>query len=92
MIGSVTGRSFNYSRINHMIEDMVVVHLRILKPEVQVIDAKYTTLDKFANIGGNFGIFAELTGGSILGIINFLILFFKLLFSSAKLKSKNTKH
>ena len=55
---------------------------RVLKPEIKVIDAKYSTLDKFANFGGNFGIFAEITGCSFLGMVNFLILLFKLIFST----------
>ena len=62
-------------------EDLIIVHLRILKPEIKVIDAKYSTMDKFANFGGNFGIFAEITGCSFLGMLNFLILLFKLIFS-----------
>ena len=45
---------FNQSRVS-MLDDMVIVHLRILKPDVQLIDAKYSINDKFANFGGNFG-------------------------------------
>ena len=78
----LTGHSlYNISRVK-MLRDMVIVHLRILKPDVQLIDAKYTVLDKFANFGGNFGIFAEITGCSFLGILNFFIILFKLIFSS----------
>ena len=72
--------SFNASRIE-MLKDMVVVHLKILKPKVQVIDAKYSMLDKFASFGGKFGIFAQITGCSFLGILNFLLLLFKLIFT-----------
>lgn len=72
---------FNLSRMD-MLSDVVIVHLRILKPDVQLIDAKYTILDKFANFGGNFGIFAEITGCSFLGILNFFIILFKFIFSS----------
>ena len=78
----VTSHSqYNISRVK-MLRDMVIVHLRILKPDVQLIDAKYTVLDKFANFGGNFGIFAEITGCTFLGILNFFIILFKLIFSS----------
>ena len=62
-------------------EDLIIVHLRILKPHIKVIDAKYSIMDKFANFGGNFGIFAEITGCSFLGMLNFFILLFKLIFS-----------
>ena len=61
--------------------DLVIIHWRILKPQINVADAKYSLLDKFANFGGNFGIFAEITGCSFLGMINFLILLFKLICS-----------
>ena len=65
-----------------MAEDMIIVHLRIMEPEIKVIDQKYTMMDKFALFGGNFGIFVEITGCSFLVVLNFLILIFKLLFSS----------
>ena len=61
-----------------MASDLVIIHWRILKPQINVVDAKYTLLDKFANFGGNFGIFAEITGCSFLGMLNFLILLCKL--------------
>ena len=72
--------SFNKSRLQ-MLDHMVIVHLRILNPNIQRIDAKYSISDKFANFGGNFGIFAEITGCSFLGILNFFIILFKLIFS-----------
>ena len=62
-------------------KDLIIVHWKILEPEIKVIDAKYSINDKFANFGGNFGIFAEITGCSFLGMVNFLILLFKLIFS-----------
>ena len=49
----------------------------------------YTTWDKFANFGGNFGIFAEITGASMLGMINFILLVIKLASSKAILACKN---
>ena len=76
--------TFNMSRV-WMMEDMVIVHLRILKPDIQLIDAKYSIDDKFANFGGNFGIFAEITGCSFLGILNFFIILFKLILSPWRL-------
>ena len=80
------GKEYMYQHAKRA-TDIVIVHWRILKPEVQVIDAKYTILDKFANFGGNFGIFAEITGWSFLGILNLLILLFKLMFSTCFKKS-----
>ena len=78
--------SYNNFKMKHadLANDLVIVHWRILEPEIQMIDAKYSTLDKFANFGGNFGIFAEITGCSFLGMVNFLILLFKLIFSARR--------
>ena len=78
--GSKWTQAFKWKHAE-MAKDLVIVHWRILEPEIKVIDAKYSILDKFANFGGNFGIFAEITGSSFLGMVNFLILLFKLIFS-----------
>ena len=64
-----------------MAKDLVIVHWRIVEPEIKVIDAKYSINDKIANFGGKFGIFAQITGCSFLVMVNFLILLFKLIFS-----------
>lgn len=56
---------------------LIVVHLRIAKPEIDIVDVTYSVWDKFANFGGNFGIFAEITGASLLGMMNFIILLLK---------------
>ena len=64
-----------------MARDLVIVHFRIMEPQIDVIDAKYTTLDKIASFGGKFGIFAQITGCSLLGIMHFFIVLFKLIFS-----------
>ena len=63
--------------------DLIIVHLRFMQPEFNQIDVKQTTMDKFANFGGNFGIFAEITGVSFLGILNLCILLIKILFKMA---------
>ena len=65
-----------------MYRDLIIIHLKFMQPQFNQIDVKQTTMDKFANFGGNFGIFAEITGVSFLGILNFLILFCKMLYSS----------
>ena len=77
---SMNGNRYKLHRTN-MASDLVIIHWRILKPQINVVDAKYSLLDKFANFGGNFGIFAEITGCSFLGMLNFIILLFKILFS-----------
>ena len=64
--------------------DLIIIHLRFMQPEFNQIDVKQSTMDKFANFGGNFGIFAEITGVSFLGILNFCILLFKIVFNSRR--------
>ena len=62
----------------------IIVRLRYKSSEVEFtkLDVRTTTTDKIANFGGTFGIWAELTGCSLLGMINLLIISFKLLFRS----------
>ena len=65
-------------------KDIIIVHLRIMPPEMDLHDVKYTILDKFANFGGNYGIFAEITGCSFLPLLNLFIILFKLLISCGR--------
>ena len=67
---------------------MIVIHLRFLKPQIHYVDVTYSTWDKFANFGGNFGIFAEITGCTFLGMLNFIILVVKLCTSRAYARCK----
>ena len=67
-----------------LMDSMIVVHVRYLAPEVDFVDMTYTTWDKFANFGGNFGIFGEITGCTFLGMINCFVLIFKYLASKAQ--------
>ena len=62
-------------------KDLIVVHLRFLQPEFNTVDTKYTWSDFVANFGGNFGLFEQLTGWSFLGMLNLIILIFKLCFT-----------
>ena len=65
-------------------EDMIVVHLKFKQPEVVVLSPKYTFFDMIGNFGGQFGLFEQVTGASFLGIINLIILLFKLMFPSQR--------
>ena len=60
--------------------DVIIVHLRFMQPSVDIISMKYTIMDKFANFGGNFGIYAEITGVSFLGLLNIFVLMLKIMF------------
>ena len=61
--------------------NMIIIHLKFVQPEMYIIDTRYSLMDKIANFGGNFGIFAEITGCSFLGILNLFILAMKYLFT-----------
>ena len=58
-------------------KNAIIVHLKFMKPEVEWVDVKYTSMDKISNFGGKFGIFAQLTGWSLIGIINLCIVLLK---------------
>ena len=72
-----------------MKKSLIIVHLRYLQPQIDYIDVTYSTWDKFANFGGNFGIFAEITGCTFLGMLNFIILVLKLSTSRAYVKCRS---
>ena len=58
-------------------KNATIVHLKFMKPELELVDVKYTFMDKISNFGGKFGIFAQLTGWSLIGIINLCIVLLK---------------
>ena len=74
------GKYFLHNRLLN-VKNLVIVHLNFMKPEIDFLDLKYSTLDKVANFGGKFGIFAQLTGCSFLAILNILLVVFKCFFS-----------
>ena len=52
-----------------------------MDPTIHEITPKYTVGDMIGNFGGQFGLFEQVTGASFLGILNLMILLFKLMFS-----------
>ena len=69
-----TGRKFQRVK---MYQNAIILHLKFMKPEVELFDVKYAPMDKISNFGGKFGIFAQLTGWSLIGIINLCIVLLK---------------
>ena len=67
-------------------ENVIIVHLRYISSDVDmtVLDSRYSFSDKIASFGGMFGIFAEFTGFSLLGIINVCLIILKLLLGRLK--------
>ena len=80
------------TKISNINKNMIIVHLKYQssKVDMAVIDTRYTLSDKIAKFGGTFGIWAELTGFSLLGIINVIIIIFKMLYKSIK-KNESSK-
>ena len=64
----------------------IIVRLKYKDAEVELtkLDVRTTTTAKIANFGGTFGIWSELTGCSLLGIINLIIITFKVLLRARK--------
>ena len=65
---------------------MILINLRYLRPRTTSKSVKYTFLDKISNFGGKFGIFAQLTGCSLIAIFKIVLIMIKTLFSSYKNK------
>ena len=66
-------------RLKTMLKNLIIVKIIYKSPEVEmmVLDARTTLSDKIANFGGTFGIWAEFTGFSILGIVNIFVILIK---------------
>ena len=65
----------------NLAENMIIVHLKFpsSKVDMTVLESRFALSDQIANIGGIFGIWAELTGFSFLGIINVFLIVMKVL-------------
>ena len=96
-LGNTEGLKSNWEfmRKSNMHDWSIIIHLRFLKPDMDYTDVIYTTWDKFANFGGNFGIFAEITGVTFLGVLNLFFLcsarVFELCKSGIKKMSKDVQ-
>ena len=71
-----------FRRMQTLMKSTIIVRLSYKSSMVNMktLSARTTFSDKIANLGGTFGIWAELTGCSLLGLINLFILICKLLF------------
>ena len=70
----------NYPKSKYM--DLIVVHLQFREPEINVIASRYSIFDMIGTFGGQLGILEKLTGASLLGMLNLILILFKLVFSS----------
>ena len=62
-------------------KNVIIIHLKYRSSEVDmtILESRYSFSEKIANFGGMFGIWAEFTGFSLLGIINVCLIVLKLL-------------
>ena len=70
-----------FQRAMELAKGLIIVRLQYKSSEVEMnmLEVRTTITDKIANLGGTYGIWAELTGCSLLGIINLIIISCKLL-------------
>ena len=63
-----------------MTQNMIIIKLQFKSPEVEltVLDSRSTVSDKIAKLGGTFGIWAQLTGCTLLVLINVFVIIMKL--------------
>ena len=77
-------KTYAHFRATHIFNDAIIIHLKFMKPEIDFIDVKYTTMDKLATFGGNFGIFEMISGWSLFGILNLILMICKWFFGFNK--------
>ena len=79
-----------YKRIKTMTQNMIIIKLQFKSPEVEltVLDSRSTVSDKIAKLGGTFGIWAQLTGCTLLVLINVFVIIMKLGFKVCGYRAK----
>ena len=75
-----------FKRIKSIMKHMVIVKLQYKAPQVEmtVLDARSSLSDKIAKLGGTFGIWVQLTGCTLLVLINLIVVMFKVGFKVCK--------
>ncbi|TRY75168.1 hypothetical protein TCAL_14586 [Tigriopus californicus] len=65
-----------YNRGAKAFKDIIVIHLQFQSPKMvsTILDARATWIEKLAEFGGTFGLLTQITGLSILSLIQFLTL------------------
>ena len=69
-----------------ILDNMIIVRLHYKSSEVEMtkLEVRTTTTDKIANFGGTFGIWVQLTGCTLLVLINLIVVMFKVGFKVCK--------
>ena len=77
-----------------MTQNMIIIKLQFKSPEVEltVLDSRSTVSDKIAKLGGTFGIWAQLTGCTLLVLINVFVIIMKVGFKVCHHRTKSSKN
>ena len=78
---------FNISKQAEVLaKNIIIVHMKFpsSKVDMTILESRYALSDQIANIGGIFGVWAELTGFSFLGIINVFLIVLKVMLGILK--------
>ena len=75
-----------FKRVKSIMKNMIIVKLQYKAPQVEmtVLDARSSLSDKIAKLGGTFGIWVQLTGCTLLVLINVIVVLFKIGFKVCK--------
>ena len=76
----------SFKRLKSMMKHMIIVKLQYSAPQVEmtVLDARSSLSDKIAKLGGTFGIWVQLTGCTLLVLINLILMLVKVGFKVCK--------
>ena len=76
------GGSTVYQRIRTLNRNMIIVRIGFKTSEIEmtVLDSRTTLADKIAKFGGTFGLWTQLSGCSLLVLINVIVLVIKTFF------------
>ena len=67
-------------------KNLIIVQLKYVSSDIEmtVMDSRATLSDKIAALGGTFGIWVELTGCSLLVLVNIILIAIKIGFKTCK--------
>ena len=73
-------------RMKSLMKHLIIVKVQYETPEVEmtVLDSRSSLSDKIAKLGGTFGIWVQLTGCTLLVLMNVIIVLFKIGFKVCK--------
>ena len=79
-----------YKRMISLMKNLIIVRLRYVSSEIEmtVLDSRATLSDKIAKLGGTFGIWVQLTGCTLLVLINVFLLAMKIGFKTCIIRRR----